>query len=81
MPKAVCGSNRPKRTASNSHWFALLLSCIGPVIPNTAKALEEEHPPTADSARYVELFEQGLQRYRADGRLQALLGKYGVSER
>lgn len=53
MPKAVCGSNRPKRTASNSHWFALLLSCIGPVIPNTAKALEEEHPPTADSARYV----------------------------
>lgn len=38
-------------------------------------------PARADSARYVELFEQGLQRYRADGRLQALLGKYGVSER
>lgn len=53
MPKAVCGSNRPKRTASNSHWFALLLSCIGPVIPNTAKALAEEPRPTEDSARYV----------------------------
>ena len=38
-------------------------------------------PARSDSARYVELFEQGLQRYRADGRLQALLGKYGVSER
>lgn len=53
MPKAVCGSNRPKRTASNSHWFALLLSCIGPVIPNTAKAVAEEPRPTEDSARYV----------------------------
>jgi len=38
-------------------------------------------PARADSSRYVELFEQGLQRYRADGRLQVLLGKYGVRER
>lgn len=36
-------------------------------------------PARADSARYVELFDQGLRRYRADGRLRALLGKYGVS--
>ena len=38
-------------------------------------------PARADSGRYVDLFEQGLRRYRADGRLQALLGRYGVSER
>lgn len=35
-------------------------------------------PALPSSARYVELFEQGLQRYRADGRLQALLDDYGV---
>lgn len=35
-------------------------------------------PALPGSARYVELFEQGLQRYRADGRLQALLDAYGV---
>ncbi|MBB1521182.1 substrate-binding periplasmic protein [Aquipseudomonas guryensis] len=35
-------------------------------------------PALPSSARYVELFEQGLQRYRADGRLQALLDAYGV---
>ncbi|MBD9414926.1 transporter substrate-binding domain-containing protein [Pseudomonas sp. PDM16] len=35
-------------------------------------------PVRQDSARYVELFEQGLQRYRADGRLKALLDAYGV---
>ncbi|UUY06592.1 transporter substrate-binding domain-containing protein [Pseudomonas sp. J452] len=35
-------------------------------------------PALPSSARYVELFEQGLQRYRADGRLQALLERYGV---
>lgn len=35
-------------------------------------------PALPDSARYVELFEQGLRRYRADGRLQALLKAYGV---
>ncbi|MDG9925291.1 MULTISPECIES: transporter substrate-binding domain-containing protein [unclassified Pseudomonas] len=38
-------------------------------------------PTRADSARYVELFEQGLRRYRADGRLRALLKAYGVKER
>ncbi|SIS24511.1 polar amino acid transport system substrate-binding protein [Aquipseudomonas alcaligenes] len=38
-------------------------------------------PARADSSRYVDLFEQGLRRYRADGRLQALLDRYGVSER
>jgi polar amino acid transport system substrate-binding protein len=38
-------------------------------------------PTRADSARYVELFEHGLQRYRANGRLQALLKAYGVEER
>ncbi|MEK1906246.1 MAG: transporter substrate-binding domain-containing protein [Pseudomonas sp.] len=37
-------------------------------------------PALKDSARYVELFEQGLRRYRADGRLQALLTAYGVDE-
>lgn len=38
-------------------------------------------PALADSSRHVELFEQGLQRYRADGSLQALLKAYGVEER
>lgn len=38
-------------------------------------------PARANSARYVELFEQGLLRYRADGRLRVLLEAYGVSER
>ena len=38
-------------------------------------------PVLTDSARHVELFERGLQRYRADGRLQALLKAYGVDER
>ena len=38
-------------------------------------------PALADSARHVELFEQGLRRYRADGRLQALLKAYGVEAR
>ncbi|MDD0842848.1 substrate-binding periplasmic protein [Pseudomonas sp. Gutcm_11s] len=38
-------------------------------------------PAREDSARYVEIFERGLQRYRADGRLQVLLDSYGVSER
>jgi polar amino acid transport system substrate-binding protein len=35
-------------------------------------------PAQADSARFAELFEQGLRRYRANGRLQALLRSYGV---
>jgi polar amino acid transport system substrate-binding protein len=38
-------------------------------------------PARADSARHVELFEQGLRRYRANGRLRALLDSYGVRER
>lgn len=37
-------------------------------------------PALAGSARHVELFEQGLRRYRADGRLRALLQAYGVEE-
>ncbi|MEO4047397.1 transporter substrate-binding domain-containing protein [Pseudomonas sp. CAU 1711] len=37
-------------------------------------------PARADSPRYVELFERGLQRFRADGRLRALLQAYGVQE-
>lgn len=37
-------------------------------------------PARADSQRYVELFENGLQRYRANGRLQALLVEYGVTK-
>lgn len=37
-------------------------------------------PALESSRRYVELFEQGLQRYRADGRLQALLKAYGIDE-
>ncbi|MBC9249991.1 ABC transporter substrate-binding protein [Pseudomonas alcaligenes] len=37
-------------------------------------------PALDSSRRYVELFEQGLRRYRADGRLQALLKAYGVDE-
>lgn len=37
-------------------------------------------PIHADSKRYVELFERGLQRYRANGRLQALLVEYGVKK-
>jgi polar amino acid transport system substrate-binding protein len=36
-------------------------------------------PALPSSAHYVELFEQGLQRYRANGRLQELLDAYGVS--
>lgn len=36
-------------------------------------------PALASSARYVELFEQGLQRYRVNGRLQSLLHAYGVA--
>lgn len=35
-------------------------------------------PALESSPRYVALFEQGLQRYRANGRLQALLAAYGV---
>jgi polar amino acid transport system substrate-binding protein len=37
-------------------------------------------PALKSSKRYVELFEQGLQRSRANGRLQALLRAYGVYE-
>lgn len=37
-------------------------------------------PALPSSARYVELFEQGLQRYKANGRLQALLDAYGVGQ-
>ncbi len=37
-------------------------------------------PALDSSRRYAEIFEQGLQRYRADGRLQALLRAYGVDE-
>lgn len=37
-------------------------------------------PALESSKRYVELFEQGLQRYRTNGRLQALLRAYGVYE-
>lgn len=35
-------------------------------------------PALESSPRYVALFEQGLQRYRANGRLQQLLQAYGV---
>lgn len=35
-------------------------------------------PTLKDSPRHLQLFEQGLRRYRADGRLQALLQAYGV---
>lgn len=35
-------------------------------------------PALKDSPRHVALFEQGLLRYRANGRLQALLKAYGV---
>lgn len=35
-------------------------------------------PALKSSARYAALFEQGLQRYRANGRLQELLQAYGV---
>lgn len=35
-------------------------------------------PVLESSPRYVAIFEQGLQRYRANGRLQALLAAYGV---
>ncbi len=38
-------------------------------------------PALPGNKRYADLFEQGLQRYRADGRLQALLKRYGVEER
>lgn len=37
-------------------------------------------PALEDSPRHAELFEQGLRRYRADGRLQALLKAYGVEK-
>lgn len=37
-------------------------------------------PALASSPAHVELFEAGLRRYRADGRLQRLLQRYGVSE-
>lgn len=37
-------------------------------------------PTHAHSKRYVDLFERGLQRYRANGRLQALLVEYGVKK-
>lgn len=37
-------------------------------------------PGRAQSARYLKIFEQGLQRFRQDGRLQGLLQRYGVSE-
>lgn len=35
-------------------------------------------PGLADSARYAQLFEQGLQRFREDGRMDELLRRYGV---
>ncbi|MBU1283401.1 substrate-binding periplasmic protein [Pseudomonas sp. NPDC079086] len=35
-------------------------------------------PALESSPRYLALFEQGVQRYRANGRLQALLAAYGV---
>lgn len=37
-------------------------------------------PARTDSARYLKLFEQGLARYRADGRFKALLSRYDVTE-
>ncbi|WP_369959696.1 substrate-binding periplasmic protein [Pseudomonas sp. MBLB4123] len=37
-------------------------------------------PALASSRRHVELFEAGLRRRQADGRLQRLLERYGVSE-
>ena len=37
-------------------------------------------PALQDSPRHVELFEQGLRRYRADGRLHKLLQAYGVEK-
>ncbi|MCY1344966.1 Bacterial extracellular solute-binding protein, family 3 [compost metagenome] len=37
-------------------------------------------PALDSSRRYVALFEAGLQRYRRDGRLKALLASYGVDE-
>lgn len=37
-------------------------------------------PALASSRRHAELFEAGLRRYQADGRLQRLLERYGVSE-
>jgi polar amino acid transport system substrate-binding protein len=36
-------------------------------------------PRLPRSADYARLFEQGLQRFQADGRLQALMSRYGVS--
>lgn len=35
-------------------------------------------PSRPESAGYARLFEQGLQRFRQDGRLQALMSRYGV---
>ncbi|PIA67778.1 substrate-binding periplasmic protein [Pseudomonas sediminis] len=35
-------------------------------------------PGLAGSPRYAELFEQGLQRFREDGRLDELLRRYGI---
>ncbi|NQD93318.1 transporter substrate-binding domain-containing protein [Pseudomonas sp. CrR25] len=37
-------------------------------------------PALASSRRHVQLFEAGLRRYQADGRLQQLLERYGVVE-
>lgn len=37
-------------------------------------------PALPRSRDYVQLLDQGLQRYRADGRMQALLERYGVRE-
>ncbi len=37
-------------------------------------------PVLASSARHLAIFEAGVQRYRQDGRLQALLRRYGVSD-
>lgn len=37
-------------------------------------------PAKLSSPGYVELFEAGMRRYRADGRLERLLKRYGVSE-
>ena len=35
-------------------------------------------PGLADSARYARLFEQGLLRFREDGRMDELLRRYGL---
>ncbi len=56
-----------------------LLRNAGCRVPDVAIYLAFS-PALASSRRYVELFEAGLRRYREDGRLQRLLGRYGVSE-